>query len=194
MNDYEPDYVYLIPIGYKKQEVFYESIEKAPARIRGALLIEETSREEIEFSIFSPSGVLIYHNRTSNAIFDLSVQEVGTFTIIFDNKYSNTEIKLTFTMNTGRSAVLKKEDLSIVDEKINSLSDFMKRYATTFKMRHNVHSMRFQSNEKKMILISLGQQKANKYFYTFSIVETFAMLGLSIWQFYYMRELVKTKL
>lgn len=35
--------------------------------------------------------------------------------------------------------------------------------------------------------------KTNKYFYTFSVIETFALIGISIWQFYYMRNLFEFK-
>ncbi len=147
MRDYEPDYVYMIPVNYKKREVFYESIDKVPTRLRGAVLLDDESKENIDFQVYSPQGVLIYSNTTSQHIFDFNVTDAGAYRIVFDNRYSNSDLKVTFTMNTGKHAVLKKEDLSLVDQKVHSLMDFMKSYSLTYKMRHNVHSERYKSNK-----------------------------------------------
>ena len=35
--------------------------------------------------------------------------------------------------------------------------------------------------------------KTNKYYYTFSILETIVLVSISIWQFYYMRQLFEIK-
>ena len=36
-------------------------------------------------------------------------------------------------------------------------------------------------------------KKTNRYFYTFSVIETVVLLGVSIWQFYYMKNLFEIK-
>lgn len=40
---------------------------------------------------------------------------------------------------------------------------------------------------------ALELMKTNKYFYTFSIIETFVLIAISTWQFYYMRNLFEIK-
>jgi len=145
MAGYEPDYVYMIPVFYKRREVFLEHIDKVYSTIKGAFLLDESSKDTIDFSIISPNGEKIIQTVASHYIFEFFVKEVGTYQIVFDNRYSNTELKITFTMNTGKNPILKKEDLSVVEQKVGSLVDFMKQYKTNFKMRSNVHTERYRS-------------------------------------------------
>ena len=41
--------------------------------------------------------------------------------------------------------------------------------------------------------IKLEIKKTNTYFYIFAFVETFVLIGVSIWQSYYMRHLFEVK-
>jgi len=43
------------------------------------------------------------------------------------------------------------------------------------------------------ILFFLEINKTNTYFYIFAFVETFVLIGVSIWQSYYMRHLFEVK-
>ena len=147
MSDYEPDYVYMIPVAYKRREIFYETFTKAPSHVRGAFLLDEDKNEEIEFSILSPTNQIMCHNTTSQSIFEFEAKETGTYQIVFDNRYTNSDVKVTFTMNTGQNPILKKEDLNVTEEKQKSLLDFMSRYSLQFKMRHNVHAERYKSKK-----------------------------------------------
>jgi len=43
-------------------------------------------------------------------------------------------------------------------------------------------------------LITLAEiKKTSKYLFTFSVIETFVLLSISIWQFYYMKNLFEWK-
>jgi len=53
MSDYEPTYVYMIPIGQRKKEIFYEDITIVPARIRGAFLTDEEKKDKVDFEVKS---------------------------------------------------------------------------------------------------------------------------------------------
>jgi hypothetical protein len=190
MSDYEPDYVYLIPVSYKKREVFYETITKVPIRLRGAFLMNEDKNDKIEVQIMTPSNKLFYFNVTSQDIFDLNATEAGTYTISFDNRYTNTDIRVTFTMNTGHNTLLRKEDLNITEAKASEILDFMSKYSLLIKMRENAQSSRFIS----MFNINIIEQiKANQSFYTFSVLETIILISVSFWQFYYMKQIAQTK-
>lgn len=182
MKDYEPDYVYMIPLSYKTREVYYENITYVPARIRGAFLIDEESKDQIDFEILGPKENLIYRNTTNECIFDFEVKEAGKYTIILNNRYVNSDIKVTFTMNTAQNPILKKEDLSFSDQKLDSLTHFFSRFNLEFKMNRNIHTERYRRISK-----------TNKYFYTFSVLETLVLIGVSVWQFYYMRQLFEIK-
>jgi hypothetical protein len=145
MRDYEPDYVYMIPVNYKKREIFYETITKVPAFVRGAVLMDSDMKENIDISIYSPKGEVVYSKTVIQDIFSFNVTEVGSYKIIFDNRYSNSDMKLTFTMNTGQNPILKKEDLSLSQQKAESLVEFMEQYSVSYKMKHNAHHERYKS-------------------------------------------------
>lgn len=51
MKDYEPDYVYMIPVGYKSREVYFENITIAPVTIKGAFLTDEDKNDKIDFQV-----------------------------------------------------------------------------------------------------------------------------------------------
>jgi hypothetical protein len=182
MSDYEPDYVYMIPLGYKTQELYFENITQVPARIRGAFLTDEEKRDMIDFQIVGPNGDSKYHNSTNECIFDFNVTDIGKYNVIFNNRYVNSELKVTFTMNTGQNLILKKGDLTFTDLKLNNLLDFIKKFNLEFKFNRNIHRERFAKI-----------RHSNQYFYTFSVIETIVLVLISLWQFYYMRQLFEIK-
>jgi len=172
----------MIPVAYKVKEMYYENITNVPARLRGAFLTDEEKKDRIDFEIVSPRGKVVYHNSTNECIFDFNVTEPGRYTIIFNNRYLNSDIKVTFTMNSGQNPILKKEDLSFADQKLDSLVEFIKKFNVEFKFTRSIHRER---NAK--------MNKSNRYFYTFSVIETIVLIAISIWQFYYMRQLFEIK-
>ena len=145
-------------------------------------LTDEEFKDRIDFEIFGPRQNLIYHNTTNECIFDFEVKEAGKYTVIFNNRYVNSEIKVTYTMNTAQNPILKKEDLSLSEQKLDSLNNFINRFNLEFKMNRNIHTDRYRRINK-----------TNKYFYTFSVLETLILIGVSVWQFYYMRQLFEVK-
>jgi hypothetical protein len=182
MSDYEPDYVYMIPLAYKTKEHFFENITHVPARVRGAFLIDDEKKDEIEFEIVAPDGHVVYHNTTNECIFEFNLTTIGRYMIVFNNRYVNSDIRVTFTMNTGQNPILKKDDLSFSDTKLDSLLSYIHKFNLEYKFSHNLHYERYRKI-----------QKTNKYFYTFSIIETIVLMCISIWQFYYMRQLFEIK-
>ena len=144
MFDYEPDFVYMIEVDYKKKEIFYETVDKIPTRFRGAILVDDDN-QGIEIRIYSPSNVLVYQNATIHDIFEFSPKELGSYKIIFDNKYVNHALRLTFTLSTGQNEVVKKEHMTIVEEKVQGLVNFMNHNELNHKMKGSVVYQRLQS-------------------------------------------------
>lgn len=182
MRDYESTYVYMIPVAYKSSQIFYENITTVPARVRGAFILDEGSKDKIEFKIKSPKGLTVYSNVTNAALFDLNVTESGLYEVSFNNRYKNGELKPTFTMNTGQNEILKKKDLSHTEEKLDQLISFLKNFGTESRVTRSTHRRR----AKKLM-------KTNRYFYTFSVIETIVLIAVSAWQFYYMKNLFEIK-
>ena len=146
MSDYEPDYVYMIPLSYRVKEVYYENITNVPARLRGAFLTDEEKKDRIDFEIVGPRGDVKYHNSTNECIFDFNVTDIGRYMIIFNNRHVNKDIKVTFTQNTGQNPILQKEHLDFSEQKLDNLLNFIKRFNLEFKMNKNIHQERYKSN------------------------------------------------
>lgn len=182
MYDYESTYVYMIPVAYKSSQIFYENITTVPARVRGAFIIDESSKDKVDFQIKGPKGNVVYSNVTHACVFDFTIEEKGLYQIEFNNRYKNGEVKPTFTMNTGQNVILKKEDLSHTEKNLDQLISFLKNYGTEDKLKRNIHRERYQ----KIV-------KTNRYFYTFSVIETIVLIIVSVWQFYYMKHLFEIK-
>lgn len=51
MKDYEPEYVYMIPLAHKKQELYYENISSVPAYVRGAFLTDDDKKDKVDFEV-----------------------------------------------------------------------------------------------------------------------------------------------
>lgn len=76
-------------------------------------------------------------NATNEWIFSFNATIVGFYKIIFHNSYVNSNIKVTFTMNTGQNPMLKKHDLTFVEEKLQNLFQFVKKFQLEFKVTRN---------------------------------------------------------
>jgi hypothetical protein len=145
MSDYEPDYVYMIPIAYRAKEVYYEQITTVPARVRGAFLTDDEKKDKIEFSIMDAQDKVIYTATGNEHIFDFKIETAGRYKIVFYNKFLNSDIKVTFTMNADQNPILKKESLSFTETKLDSLVDFIKKFNLEFRFNRNANREKFLS-------------------------------------------------
>ena len=182
MMDYESQYVYIIPVGYKKIATFYENVSEVPSRFRGAYFVDDTGKERVEFKITDPHKKILYHNTTFGSIFDFNVTEKGLYEISFNNKFTNSEIKPTFTMNSGQNLKLERQTLNKTESKLDDLIQFRQNYKTSDQMVRNMKRRRYNK-----------LMKTNKYFFVFSVIETLVLVGVSAWQYYYMKHLFEIK-
>ncbi|MCQ2820740.1 MAG: emp24/gp25L/p24 family protein [archaeon] len=182
MMNYESDYVYMIPVRYKETRQFFENITVIPTTLVGAYILDQGQKTGIDFKIFSPSNTIIYANRSTNAIFELEVNETGLYRIEFINRQSTTELKPTFTMTTGQNSVVHRKDLTQSEKNMDDLSNFLKSFQTQNQMKRTIFRRRRQIFKKN-----------NKYFYTFSIIESVLLIVVSVWQYYYMKHLFEIK-
>ncbi len=170
MMDYESQYVYIIPVGYKKIATFYENVSEVPSRFRGAYFVDDTGKERVEFKITDPHKKILYHNTTFGSIFDFNVTEKGLYEISFNNKFTNSEIKPTFTMNSGQNLKLERQTLNKTESKLDDLIQFLQNYKTSDQMVRNMKRRRYNK-----------LMKTNKYFFVFSVIETLVLVGVSAW-------------
>jgi len=194
MSDYDPDFVYMIPLDYKSSDVFYQNITNAPFKLRGAILVDEEKKESIDFTIESPSGQIIYKKNSPHCIFNLELHEKGVYKFYFDNKYENSEIRVTFTLNSGNNNVLKKTDLDFSHQKANLLLEFIEKLRTERKLKKNTEYNRslsiiwlFFYFLFMIVILFLELQKFNKTFFTYSVIETIFLFAVSVIQFYYLK-------
>ena len=184
MPDFVSQYIYLIPVPYKSQVDFYENITKVPCQMRGAFLLEEANskKDAIDFKIIAPNKTTIFQSSSIGAIFKLNLTHKGLYTILFHNKIHNKEVKPTLIMNSGQNLVIEKENLSETEKKMNQLFSFLKKYEQDNKLNRGF---------RKKGNIELSE--VNKYFFIFSLIETIVLIGVSFWQYYYLKHLFEIK-
>ena len=84
-------------------------------------------------------------NSTNEWIFSFQATVPGFYKIEFINSYINHDIKVTFTMNAGQNPMLKKNDLTSVEEKLNNLFKFFKKFQLEYRMTTNNQEERNKS-------------------------------------------------
>ena len=184
MSDFVSQYIYLIPVPYKTQVEFFENITKVPCQMKGAFLLEEANSENdlIDFKIIAPNQKVLFYSSSIGKIFSLNLTEKGLYTILFNNRNLNKEVRPTLIMNSGKNLIIEKENLSETEKKMDSLLTYLRKYEQDYKLNRG---FRKKGNEQL--------SDTNRYFYIFSVVETIALIGISFWQYYYLKHLFEVK-
>jgi hypothetical protein len=92
MSDFTPDFVNVIPLPYRRREVFYENITIVPCRFRGAFLLDESKDEKMDFEIVDPHGTVLYTKTGTYDIFDINLTVAGIYKIFFANEHVSVDI------------------------------------------------------------------------------------------------------
>jgi hypothetical protein len=184
MQDFETQYTHLIPVKYKSQAEYYENITRVPCAFRGAFILEEaTSKSDvIDFRIIAPNNTVVYQVSSIGSIFSLNLTDKGLYTIVFHNRVLNKEIRPNLMVNSGQNVILGKENLSKTEKKLDNIITFLKKYEQDTKLTKGFKRI---GNEEL--------SKTNKYFFAFSVIETIVLIGVSIWQYFYLKHLFEIK-
>ena len=184
MSDFISQYVYIVPVPYKKEVDYYEIIKQVPCLMRGAFLNEDANSENdfIDFKIISPYNKVIFEASSIGEIFSLNLTEKGVYKLSFYNKANNKEVYPTLIMNTGQNLVVEKENLSETEKKFDKIINFLIKNEQENKVNRG---FRKKGNESLV--------RTNKYFFIFSLIETIVLIGVSAWQYYYLKHLFEIK-
>ena len=184
MSDFISQYIYLIPVPYKKEIDYYEIITQIPCVMRGAFLNEDANSENdvIDFKIISPNNTIIYEASSIGSIFSLNITQKGIYKLLFYNKAINKEVYPTLIMNTGQNLIVEKESLSETEKKFDKVISFLLKHEQENKMNRGFIKKRNES------LIN-----TNNFFYIFSLIETVVLIAVSFWQYYYLKHLFGIK-
>ena len=184
MSDYVSQYIYMVPVPYRTPVDFFENVTKVPCLMRGGFLLEEANSEKdvIDFSIIAPNKTVIYQSESIGGIFNLNLTEKGIYTILFNNKVLHREVKPTIIMNSGQNLMVEKENLSESEKKLDSLLAFFQKFEQDNKLNRG-----FRIKGEKQL------SSNNTYFFVFSLIETIVLIGVSSWQYYYLKHLFEIK-
>ena len=184
MNDFISQYVYVIPVPYKQEIDLYERITQIPCLMRGAFLNEEanTENDKINFKIFSPNNSIIFQADSIGDIFSLNLTEKGIYKLLFYNKVIKNEAHPTLVMNTGQNLIVEKNDLTETETKLDKIMTFLMRHEQENKINRG-----FRKKGNDILIYT------NKYFFIFSLIETIVLIGVSVWQYYYLKNLFEIK-
>ena len=184
MQDFDIQYNHLIPVKYKSHAEYFENITKVPCAFRGAFILEEaTSKSDvIDFKIIAPNRTVIYQASSIGSVFQLNLTDKGLYTIEFHNRILNKEVRPNLMVNSGQNTILEKENLSKTEKKLDNIVAFLKKYEQDTKLAKGFK--RFGNEELS---------RTNKYFFAFSVIETIVLIGVSIWQYFYLKHLFEIK-
>ena len=145
MVDYNSDYDYSIPLKPRVQEIYFENVTSVPSKFKGAFLLSDETTDKIEFIVKDPNDRIIYQVTKHHDIFEIPLRLIGKYSIIFNNKFSKSNLVTIFTMNTGQNNLLNAKDLSKTEQKLESLNSVIKKFNLEFKFGHDIHSKRYKS-------------------------------------------------
>jgi hypothetical protein len=145
MIDYNSEYDYTIPLRPRIQEIYYENVTTVPSKFKGAFIISEESTDKIEFIVKDPKNKIIHQATKHHDIFEIPIEIKGTYTIIFNNRISNGNLMITFTMNTGQNQLINAKDLTKTQTKLETLNKVIKKFNLEFKFGHDIHTRRYKS-------------------------------------------------
>ena len=184
MPDFVGQYMYTIPVKKRTQVEYYENITKVPCKFQGAFILDEaqSDQEKIEFKIISPNNTIIYQNTDVASIFSVEISEKGLYTLVFNNKYLNRDVRPSLVVNSGQNLVLERENLSETENKLEKIMAFLLKYDQDRKLTRGF--IRRGNEELK---------KTNKFFYVFSCIESIVLIAVSIWQYFYLKHLFEIK-
>ena len=184
MQDFDIQYTHLIPVKYKTPSEYYENITRVPCTFRGAFILEEaTSKSDaIDFKIIAPNRTIIYEASSIGSVFQLNLTEIGLYKLEFYNRALNKEVRPNLMINSGQNTILEKENLSKTEKKLDNIVTFLRKYEQDTKLTKGFKRI---GNEEL--------SKTNKYFVAFSIIETIVLIGVSIWQYLYLKHLFEIK-
>ena len=145
MIDYNSEYDYNIPLRPRIQEIYYENVTTVPSKFIGAFIISEESTDKIEFIVKDPKNKIIHQVTNHHDIFEIPIEIKGIYTIIFNNRISNGNLMITFTMNTGQNQLINAKDLTKTQTKLETLNKVIKKFNLEFKFGHDIHTRRYKS-------------------------------------------------
>ena len=145
MIDYNSEYDYTIPLRPRIQEIYYENVTTVPSKFKGAFIISEESTDKIEFIVKDPKDKIIYQVANHHDVFEIPIELKGKYTIIFNNRISNGNLMITFTMNTGQNQLINAKDLTKTQTKLETLNKVIKKFNLEFKFGHDIHTRRYKS-------------------------------------------------
>ena len=184
MPDFVGQYMYTIPVKKRTQVEYYENITKVPCKFQGAFILDEaqSDQEKIEFKIISPNNIIIYQKTDVASIFSVEINEKGLYTLVFNNKFLNRDVRPSLVVNSGQNLVLERENLSETENKLEKIMAFLLKYDQDRKLTRGF--IRRGNEELK---------KTNKFFYVFSCIESIVLIAVSIWQYFYLKHLFEIK-
>ena len=177
-------YMHSIPIQYNSEAQFFENITKTPCNFQGAVVLDDATTKDdiIEIKIIAPNNTVIFQEASVASIFSLNLTDKGLYTISINNRFLYRNVRPFLMANSGQNLILEKENLSETEKKLDSIITFLQKFEQDSKL--------YRGFKRK---INEELSKTNKYFYTFSLIETITLVSVSIWQYFYLKHLFEVK-
>jgi hypothetical protein len=173
-------------LGPGKEECFYENVNQGTT-VSIVFQVNTGGRNDIDLNVKGPDGRIIYQRRREQeGRYTFQAPLNGMYTVCFSNQMSSFSSKqISFDIDVGKETekeTEKPEDLSPLETSISQLSNLLATVQSEqkyLKMREIRHKLTTDSTNTRVIW--------------WNIFEAFAVVGMSVFQIYYLKRFFEDK-
>lgn len=150
-EDFDSEFYYTFEIPSGKKFTFYQEILKVPSTIKGVYITDDEHKQKINLQIVDENWYAFYSENSHQGVFDVTIRRKGNYRLVFDNKMSSKDQKVSLLMSSGQNKLLNATQVETTHEKIRSLDSYVK---TVLKDQEFMNH-RFRERVKSKYIIKL---------------------------------------
>ena len=125
-EDFDSEFYYTFEIPSGKKFTFYQEIVKVPSNVKGVYITDDEHKNKINMQIVDDNWYAFYSENSHQGVFDVTIRRKGSYKIVFDNKISSKDQKVSLLMSSGQNKLLNATQVETTHEKIRSLDSYVK--------------------------------------------------------------------
>ena len=146
LNRINPDHFYTFVLTGRKEVAFIEVFDTVPCMVEGAFSISDNSNDKIFFYVKLEEQNIVYHKTAHQNVFKFNVNLKGRYYIVFENKYSDREYTVSFSMGTSQNQHVSGNQLEETHQKIKRLEGHIKNVYVEEEFLRNKFLDRIKGN------------------------------------------------
>ena len=147
LNNINPEHFFTFDLQGRKKTTFVEVFDTVPVDVEGAFFSSDREEEKIYFYVIKDGGGIAYHSTSNEKVFKFRINQPGRYKIIFDNKYNDKKLTITFSLGTKQNQILSVNKLEATTQKIKKLEGFMKSVYVDEEFMRNKYKERVKGKK-----------------------------------------------